>query len=160
MTIRKRGTAQKKSAGFSHLNTTGEAGMVNVGAKPPQQRRAVARGRLVCQPATIRALRARALPKGDVIAVAHVAAIQAVKHTANLIPMCHPLTIEHVEVQFAVRRSVIDIKCAVATSAKTGVEMEALTGVSVAALTLYDMCKAIDKTMRVEDVHVVEKVKR
>jgi cyclic pyranopterin phosphate synthase len=145
---------------LSHVTERGEARMVNVGAKPPQQRRAVARGRLVCQPGTIRALRAQALPKGDVLAVAQIAAIQAVKRTAELIPLCHPLPIEHVEVRFAIRRAALEIVCAVAANAKTGVEMEALTGVSVAALTLYDMCKAVDKTMRIEDVRVIEKLKK
>ena len=146
--------------GFSHLDELGVARMVNVGAKPVQQRRAVAAGTLVCQPATVRALRAQALPKGDVLAVGRVAGIQAVKRTAELIPLCHPLPIEHVEVSFHVARKRVGITCTVATSAKTGVEMEALTGVSVAALTLYDMCKAVDKTMRIEGIHVVEKVKQ
>jgi cyclic pyranopterin phosphate synthase len=134
--------------------------MVNVGAKPVQQRRAVAEGRLVCQPATVRALRKQALPKGDVLAVANIAGVQAVKLTAQLIPLCHPLPIEHVELTFGVKRTHIDITCTVSTSSKTGVEMEALTGVSVAALTLYDMCKAVDKTMRIEGIRVVKKVKR
>jgi len=133
--------------------------MVNVGAKPVQARRAVASARLVCQPRTIRALRAKALPKGDVLAVANVAGIQSVKRTADLIPLCHPLPIDHVELRFAVRRAGVEIFCAVETTAKTGVEMEALTGAAVAALTLYDMCKAVDKTMRIEAVRVVGKVK-
>lgn len=134
--------------------------MVDVGQKPVQQRRAVARGRLVCQAATVRALKARALPKGDVLAVAKVAAIQAVKRTADLVPLCHPLLIEQVDVGFRVLRGGVEITCAVAAGGKTGVEMEALTGVSVAALTLYDMCKAVDRTMRIEGIQVVEKVKR
>ena len=144
---------------FSHLDEQGAARMVNVGAKPVQQRRALAAGALVCQPATIRALRAQALPKGDVLAVARVAAVQAVKRTADLIPLCHPLPIEYIEVSFRLGKDRLEITCAVATSAKTGVEMEALTGVSVAALTLYDMCKAVDKTMRIEAIRVVAKVK-
>ncbi len=144
---------------FSHLNAAGEARMVNVGAKPVQRRRAVAAGRLVCQPATIRALKAKALPKGDVLTVAQVAGIQAAKRTGELIPLCHPLALDHVEITFQVRRDAIEITCAAETSARTGVEMEALTGVSVAALTLYDMCKAVDKTMRIEGLRVVEKVK-
>jgi len=144
---------------FSHLNAAGEARMVNVGAKPVQRRRAVAASRLVCQPATIRALKARALPKGDVLTVAQVAGIQAAKRAGELIPLCHPLGLDHVEVSFRVRRDAIEITCAAETSARTGVEMEALTGVSVAALTLYDMCKAVDKTMHIEGIRVVEKVK-
>lgn len=133
--------------------------MVDVSAKPVQQRRAVATGFLVCRPATILALRAQALPKGDVLAVARVAAVQAVKRTAELIPLCHPLPIDRIEVCFRTVRDRVEITCTVAATARTGVEMEALTGVGVAALTLYDMCKAVDKTMRIEGVHVVEKVK-
>ena len=145
---------------FSHLDEHGSARMVNVGAKPVQQRRAVAAARLVCQPATIRALRAKALPKGDVLTVANIAGVQGAKRTSELIPLCHPLAMSHVEVNFKLRRDGIDITCAAETSAQTGVEMEALTGASVAALTLYDMCKAVDKTMRIENIRVLEKVKR
>jgi len=134
--------------------------MVNVGHKPIQHRRAVAAGRLVCSPATVRALRKNALPKGDVLTVAQIAGIQAAKRTADLIPLCHPLGLNHVEVSFQVRRTSIDIFCEAETNALTGVEMEALTGVSVAALTLYDMCKAVDKTMRIEGIRVIEKIKR
>lgn len=152
--------AGRSSRPLSHVSEDGSARMVNVGAKPVQQRYAVAAGRLVCAPATILALRRQALPKGDVLAVANIAGVQAVKQAAQLIPLCHPLPLEHVELKFAVKRAHIEITCRVATSSKTGVEMEALTGVSVAALTLYDMCKAVDKTMRVEGIHVVEKVKQ
>jgi cyclic pyranopterin monophosphate synthase len=142
---------------FSHLNEAGEARMVNVGAKPIQRRRAIAEGKLVCQPATIRALKQNALPKGDVLTVAQIAGIQAAKRTSELIPLCHPLALNHVEVSFKVRRSAIEIVCTAETSAQTGVEMEALTGVSMAALTLYDMCKAVDKTMVVSDIRLVHK---
>jgi cyclic pyranopterin phosphate synthase len=145
---------------FSHLNAKGAAHMVNVGAKPIQRRRAVAAGKLVCAPATIRALKKNALPKGDVLTVAQIAGIQSAKRTSELIPLCHPLALCHVEVNFKVRRDAIEISCTAETSSQTGVEMEALTGVSVAALTLYDMCKAVDKTMRIEAVRVVEKVKQ
>lgn len=144
---------------FSHLSAGGEARMVNVGAKPIQRRRAVAAGKLVCAPATIRALKKNALPKGDVLTVAQIAGIQAAKQTSELIPLCHPLALNHVEVTFLVGRDSVEIFCTAETSAQTGVEMEALTGVSVAALTLYDMCKAVDKTMRIEAVRVIEKVK-
>jgi cyclic pyranopterin phosphate synthase len=144
---------------FSHLDAAGNASMVNVGAKPVQQRRAVAAGRLVCAPATIRALKRNALPKGDVLTVAQVAGIQAAKRTSELIPLCHPLGLSCVEINFKVRRAAIEIICTAETSAQTGVEMEALTGVSVAALTLYDMCKAVDKTMRIEGVCMVKKEK-
>lgn len=144
---------------FSHLNATGAARMVDVGHKPVQHRRAVAEGKLICAPATIRALKKNALPKGDVLTVAQIAGIQAAKRTAALIPLCHPLPLNHVAINFHVGASAIEIVCIAETSAKTGVEMEALTGVSVAALTLYDMCKAVDKKMRIEGIRVVEKVK-
>ncbi len=133
--------------------------MVNMGAKPVQRRRAVASGQLVCAPATIRALKRNALPKGDVLTVAQIAGIQAAKRTAELIPLCHPLVLNCVAVTFKVARDGIEIFCDAETSAQTGVEMEALTGVSVAALTLYDMCKAVDKTMRIEAVRVIQKIK-
>jgi cyclic pyranopterin phosphate synthase len=148
-----------KTRNFSHLDPAGAARMVNVGAKPVQPRRAVAVGRLVCAPATIRALRRRALPKGDVLTVAQIAGIQAAKRTAELIPLCHPLPLTHVAVNFRVKRDHIEIECTAETAAQTGVEMEALTGVAVAALTLYDMCKAVDRAMRLEGVRLVEKVK-
>jgi len=134
--------------------------MVNVGAKPIQRRRAVAEGKLICQPETIRALKKNALPKGDVLTVAQIAGIQAAKRTGELIPLCHPLSLNHVEVSFKVRRGEIEIVCTAETNSQTGVEMEALTGVSVAALTLYDMCKAVDKTMRIEGVRVLMKTKK
>jgi cyclic pyranopterin phosphate synthase len=145
--------------GFSHLDTTGSAHMVNVGAKPLQRRRAVAAATLVCQTATIRALKKNALPKGDVLTVAQVAGIQAAKRTADLIPLCHPLALSHIAVTFKVKRDRIEIECSAEIEAQTGVEMEALTGASVAALTLYDMCKAVDKTMHIESVRVLEKIK-
>lgn len=144
---------------FSHLDEHGGARMVNVGHKPAQRRRAVAEGKLVCSPATVRALKRNALPKGDVLTVAQIAGIQAAKKTGELIPLCHPLPLNHVEVSFTVRDRAIEILCAAETISQTGVEMEALAGVTVAALTLYDMCKAVDKEMRIEGVRVVEKVK-
>ena len=144
---------------FSHIGAQGEARMVNVGAKPVQRRQAVAEGRLVCAPATIRALKRNALPKGDVLTVAQIAGIQAAKRTAELIPLCHSLGLNHVAVEFKVLSRHITIACTAETCAQTGVEMEALTGVAVAALTLYDMCKAVDKTMRIEGIRVVKKIK-
>ncbi len=149
-------TRKKK---FSHLDADGNARMVNVGAKPVQFRRAVATGKLVCAAATICALKKNALPKGDVLTVAQIAGIQAAKRTSELIPLCHPLGLNCVEITFKVRATAIEIFCTAETSSQTGVEMEALTGVSVAALTLYDMCKAVDKTMRIEGVRIVEKIK-
>lgn len=144
---------------FSHLNAAGAARMVNVGAKPVQCRCAVAVGKIVCQPTTIRALKRNALPKGDVLTVAQIAGIQAAKRTAELIPLCHSLGLSCVEVTFQVRATAIEITCMAETNAQTGVEMEALTGVSVAALTLYDMCKAVDKAMRIEGIRVIKKEK-
>lgn len=141
------------------MDAQGNARMVNVGAKPEQRRRAVASARLVCQVATIRALKRRALPKGDVLTVAQIAGIQAAKRTSELIPLCHPLALCHVEVSFKLARGAVEVTCAAETRARTGVEMEALTGASVAALTLYDMCKAVDKSMSIENVRVREKIK-
>ncbi len=145
---------------FSHLRDDGQAHMVNVGAKPPQRRRAVAEGALVCAPETIAKLRARALPKGDVLTVAQIAGIQAAKRTAELIPLCHPLALDAVDVTFTVEAARVVIRATVDITARTGVEMEALTAVSVAALTLYDMCKSVDKAMRIEGIRVVEKTKQ
>ena len=145
---------------FSHLDPAGGARMVDVGAKPVQQRTAVAEGRLTCAAKTIELLRARALPKGDVLTVAKIAGIQAAKNTAQLIPLCHPLALSHVDVEFAVEADGVAIRASAKLSGQTGVEMEALTAVSVAALTLYDMCKAVDKTMSIGGIRVVEKTKQ
>ena len=145
---------------FSHLQPEGSVRMVDVGHKPEQERRAMAVGRLLCQPATIEALKGKALPKGDVLAVARIAGIQAAKSTAQLIPLCHPLPLNYVAVDFEVAERQISIQCEVATRAPTGVEMEALTGVTVAALTLYDMMKSADKAMRIEGIELISKVKK
>ncbi len=148
------------SESFSHLDPAGRARMVDVGAKPDQQRTAVAEGRLTCSPKTIGLLRAQALPKGDVLTVAKIAGIQAAKSTAQLIPLCHPLALSHVDVEFAVENDGIGIRATARLTGKTGVEMEVLTAVSVAALTLYDMCKAVDKTMSIGGIRVVGKTKQ
>lgn len=150
----------KRPAKFSHLDESGAAAMVDVGAKAVQRRVALAEARLLCRPTTIRALRAEALKKGDALAVARVAGIQAAKQTAQLIPLCHPLPLSRVAVDFRILRSAVRVRCEVVTDAKTGVEMEALTGASVAALTLYDMMKAVDREMAVEGVRVLKKEKR
>jgi cyclic pyranopterin phosphate synthase len=144
---------------FSHLDADGTARMVDVGGKPAQKRVAVATGRLVCAPETLVLLRTHALPKGDALTVARIAGIQAAKSTAQLIPLCHTLPLTKVAVDFEVDNASITIRCEAATRAPTGVEMEALTGVSVAALTLYDMLKAVDKTMRIEGITLVSKEK-
>jgi cyclic pyranopterin phosphate synthase len=145
---------------FSHLDAGGSARMVDVGHKPDQKRVAVASGRLVCQAATIELLKTQALPKGDALTVARVAGIQAAKSTAHLIPLCHPLPLSHAAIDFEIGETTISIRCEAATHAATGVEMEALTGVSVAALTLYDMMKSADKNMRIEGITLLEKSKK
>jgi cyclic pyranopterin monophosphate synthase len=142
---------------LSHVTTGGEVRMVDVGAKPSVRRRAVARGRVVMAPETAAAL--TALPKGDALVTAQLAGVMAAKRTAELIPLCHPLALTHVDVRLAVVEGAVEIEAAAETTAQTGVEMEALTAVSVAALTVYDMAKAVDKTMTIEDVHLVEKTK-
>lgn len=148
-----------KSTKFSHIDAEGTARMVDVGAKPDQKRTAVAEGILRCAASTIRALKNQALPKGDALTVARVAGIQAVKQTAALIPLCHPLLVSHTDVEFEVKRDHVRIRCEVSITGKTGVEMEALTGVTVAALTLYDMMKAVDKSMVIDGVRVSSKIK-
>jgi cyclic pyranopterin phosphate synthase len=145
---------------FSHLDDCGEARMVDVSGKPVQHRGAIAVGELHCAPATIIALKASALPKGDVLAVARVAGIQAAKRTAELIPLCHSLPLFQVTVNFVVKTDRISILAGAITEGRTGVEMEALTAVSVAALTLYDMMKAVDKTMHIEGITLQQKEKR
>jgi len=144
---------------FSHLDESGRARMVDVGHKPAQKRTASAEGVVRCQPATIAALRERALPKGDVLTVAQIAAIQAAKRTDELIPLCHSLPIDAVHISFDIEPDAVRIRSEVTTTARTGVEMEALTAVSVAALTIYDMCKAVDKTMVIGEIRVTGKRK-
>ena len=144
---------------FSHLDSSGAARMVDVGGKPPQRRIARAEGTLHCAAATIRALKRNALPKGDVLTVAKIAAIQAAKRCDELIPLCHSLPLDAVDVIFKIEPAAIRILATVSTTAKTGVEMEALTAVSVAALTIFDMCKAVDKAMIIGDIRGTEKVK-
>lgn len=143
---------------LSHVDeTTGAVRMVDVGRKPFERRRAVARGRVRMAPTT--ASRLGSLPKGDALAVARVAAIQAAKRTGELIPLCHPLPLTVVEVDLSVDDDGVGIEAAVETTAQTGVEMEALTAVAVAALTVYDMAKAIDKAMEIDEILLVEKTK-
>ena len=144
-------------AELSHLSEAGDVRMVDVGGKPVSRRRAVARGSVQMAPETARRL--RELPKGDALVTAQLAGIMAAKRTAELIPLCHPLPLSHIEVALEVRAHAVEITGTVETSAQTGVEMEALTAVSVAALTVYDMAKAIDKNMSITDVTLVEKTK-
>jgi len=136
--------------------------MVDVSAKPMQLREAVARGEIRLKRETIKLIESQAIVKGNVLATARVAGIQAAKRAGELIPLCHPLPITHCEVNFEIPRSRdrIIITASAKIAAQTGVEMEALTAVSVAALTIYDMCKAVDKTMRITDVTLVSKTKK
>lgn len=133
--------------------------MVDVGFKVSQLRRAVAAGEIRCAPATIKLLRQGRTPKGDVLAVARIAGIQAAKQTANLIPLCHPLPIDSIHLGLTPRSDRIQICAEVRVHARTGVEMEALTAVSVAALTLYDMLKAVDRKMVIQNIRLIAKEK-
>ena len=142
---------------LSHVSETGDVHMVDVGGKPMSRRRAVARATVRMAPETARRL--RELPKGDALATAQVAGIMAAKRTSELIPLCHPLPLSLVEVSLEVGDAGVEITGVAETTARTGVEMEALTAVSVAALTVYDMAKAIDAGMSVTDVALVEKTK-
>ncbi|HEY3864169.1 MAG TPA: cyclic pyranopterin monophosphate synthase MoaC [Verrucomicrobiae bacterium] len=147
---------------FTHLDARGEVNMVDVSAKPPMAREAVAQGSILLQHATIAAIEQDQVAKGNVFACARLAGILAAKKTGELIPLCHPLNLSHCSVAFEISpaRDRVVITATARVTAATGVEMEALTAVSVAALTIYDMCKALDKTMRVFDIHLVSKIKR
>jgi cyclic pyranopterin monophosphate synthase len=142
---------------LSHVDDAGTVEMVDVGRKPLSRRRAVARARVRMAAAT--ADRIRALPKGDALVTAQIAGIMAAKRTAELIPLCHPLPLTHVEVSLDVGEAEVAIEASAETTAQTGVEMEALVAATVAALTVYDMAKAIDKEMEITEVRLVEKSK-
>jgi cyclic pyranopterin phosphate synthase len=144
---------------LTHTDDQGRASMVDVSAKPAQTREAVASGRILLQGATLDLIRQNGLKKGDVLAVARVAAIQAAKQTQLLIPLCHQIPLSKVAVDFEFSADGILITATTKTIAQTGVEMEALTAISLAALTIYDMCKAVDKTMVITDVHLISKTK-
>ncbi len=144
---------------LTHLDDSGRAHMVDVGEKEITPRVAVARGEIVMRKETLGLVRQGALRKGDVLTVAQIAGIAAAKRTAELIPLCHPLPITHAEVTFSLDDSLpgVTITASVSTIGRTGVEMEALTAVSVAALTIYDMVKAVEKTMQIQNIRLVEK---
>ena len=146
------------SEDLSHVDASGAVRMVDVGAKPAARRRAVARASVRMAAETARRL--RELPKGDALATAQLAGIMAAKRTSDLIPLCHPLPLTVVSVDLEVGDAAVEIRAAAETTAQTGVEMEALVAASVAALTVYDMAKAIDKDMSVTDVTLVEKTKQ
>ena len=146
-------------AQFSHLDHEGAARMVDVGGKSVVRRTAVAGGKIKMSPDTVALLREQALPKGDALNTARIAGVMAAKQTYALIPLCHGLNLSHVDLDFRVRQSEIEIFATVRVNGRTGVEMEALTAVSVAALTIYDMCKAVDKGMEIRDIKLLEKTK-
>ncbi len=144
---------------FSHIDDTGAARMVDVGEKAVVRRTAVAAGEVRMAPETVGLLREKALPKGDVLNTARIAGVMAAKKTPELIPLCHGIELSSVDVEFEVEEDRVGISATARANDRTGVEMEALTAVSVAALTIYDMCKAVDKNMVVEGVRLVEKTK-
>jgi len=147
---------------LTHIDAKGEARMVDVSGKPVQQRTAVARGEIRMAKETLKLIRGDKIAKGNVLATARIAGIQAAKRTGDLIPMCHPLPISHCEVIFEIPKSGdrILITATARITAQTGVEMEALTAVNLAALTIYDMCKAVDKKMRITNTRLVSKTKK
>ena len=146
-------------SGLTHFDAQGQAHMVDVGAKPATHRVAVASGRITMLPATFAAVRDGTAKKGDVLGIARIAAIQAAKKTSDLIPLCHPIALTRVAAAFELDEAAHAVVCEVTaeTTGPTGVEMEALTGVQVALLTIYDMCKAIDRGMVMGDVRLLEK---
>jgi len=144
---------------LTHVGPAGEAKMVDVGSKPVSRRTARAAGRIRLRPETVELIRANQVRKGDVLATARIAAIAGAKRTADLIPLCHNIPIDVVEVSFTLEPDAVAIEARAACEARTGIEMEALTAVAVAALTIYDMCKAADKTMVIETIRLLEKTK-
>jgi cyclic pyranopterin phosphate synthase len=153
-----------KEMKLNHLDEQGRARMVDVGQKPDTQREAIAKGCVLMQPETLALIQDGGLPKGDVLAVAQVAGVMAAKRTHELVPMCHPLLLTHIGVEFQPLKpgddggpAAFEITATVRTTGKTGVEMEALIAVAVAGLTIYDMCKAVDRGMRLEAVRLVHK---
>jgi len=144
---------------LSHIDEAGRARMVDVGHKPDTGRVAVAAGEVLMRPETLALIQAGTLKKGDVLTVAQLAGVMAAKRTSDLIPLCHPLSLTHIEVQLELDPALpgVQIRASARTVGKTGVEMEALTAVSVAALTIYDMAKAVEKTMRIQNIRLIEK---
>ena len=144
---------------FTHFNQAGQPHMVDVGIKAVTKRVAIAKGRIFLAKSTIDKLKNNAFAKGDVLSVAQIAGVMGAKQTANLIPLCHPLGLEHTGLSFEIDNEIgsIEIMAECSVSGKTGIEMEALTAVSVAALTIYDMCKSADKNMRISDIRLTHK---
>ena len=144
---------------LTHVTSSGEARMVDISPKQVVPREALSSGKIHLKPRTIELIQKLQLKKGDVLAVARIAAISAAKKTSELIPLCHNIPLNHVDIQFEVKENFIEILARVRSQGKTGVEMEALTSVAVACLTIYDMCKAVDDKMVISDIHLVEKKK-
>ncbi len=144
---------------LTHLDESGAARMVDVGEKPITERIAIVGGRVFMQPKTLKLIRDGAIKKGDVLTVARIAGIMAAKRTAELIPLCHPLALTHIDIQLELDEAAntVNIIATARTRGQTGVEMEALTAASVAALTIYDMAKAVDRSMRISDIRLLEK---
>jgi len=145
---------------LTHIDSDGRAQMVDVSAKPLSKRRAVARGKIRLQRKTLDLIAKDQIAKGNVFATARISGIQAAKQTAQLIPLCHTLPLGQINIDIIVSKDGAEVKCTAQTIAQTGVEMEALVGVTVALLTIYDMCKAVDKQMAITEVHLVEKTKQ
>ena len=144
---------------FTHISRDGRVQMVDVSAKPTTKRRAIAIGTIRLQRKTLDLIAKDQIAKGNVFATARLAGIQAAKQTAHLIPLCHTLPLGEVRIDIAISKDGADVKCTARTIAQTGVEMEALIGVTVSLLTIYDMCKAVDKRMVISDVHLIQKTK-
>ena len=145
---------------LTHIGTDGRAQMVDVSAKPMSKRRAVAAGKIRLQRETLDLIASNQIAKGNVLATARIAGIQAAKQTAQLIPLCHPLPLGDVKIDVVTSNNGAEVRCTAQTIAQTGVEMEALVGVTVALLTIYDMCKAVDKEMQISDVRLLSKTKQ
>ncbi|MEW5817544.1 MAG: cyclic pyranopterin monophosphate synthase MoaC [Spirochaetota bacterium] len=145
---------------FSHITSDGKAAMVDVSSKPKVRRTAKALGKIFLKESTVKMIQANLIQKGDVLAAAKLAGILGAKKTWELIPLCHNIEIEHIEIHFTVLDSSIEIQSSAVCTDKTGIEMEALTAVSIAALTIYDMCKAVDSTMKISEIHLIEKTKQ
>ncbi len=144
---------------LTHLDEDGQAQMVDVSRKKPQHRKAKATGFIRLSETTIRCITDQAIQKGDVLTIAKIAGIQAAKRTSELVPLCHPIPLEHIDVNAEIEKDGVSVTSEVTSTGRTGVEMESLTAVSVALLTIYDMCKAIDKNMRIENLGLLEKTK-
>ena len=146
-----------EDGGFSHLDAKGRARMVDVGDKDETRRRAVARAKVTMSPETVAALSEGVVPKGDVLAVARLAGIQAAKRTSELVPLCHPVSLTSVAVDLSLGGASVEVEASAETVGRTGVEMEALTACAIAALTVYDMCKSLDRSITIEDLALSEK---